>query len=595
MPGGDDAQRKKRLIIIGVSTFLLVAMVIGVAVSVTFTKNVSIDEDPKDNNKSHLSSTVKAVKTLCHPTDYKKECEESLTKEAGNTTDARKLIEIAFQITIKRIGEGLEKANILHEVEKEPRAKEALVTCKQLMDLSIEEFKRSIERLGKFDLNNLDNILTSLKVWLSGAVTYQETCLDAFENTTSDAGNKMKEVLQTAMHMSSNGLAIINELSKTLTSFHITKPVARRLLQDADDLPILGHETDNDDEFPEWVKDHVGVRRLLKMNTRKFMANVIVAKDGSGNFTTITDALKNVPRKNQKPFIIWIKQGVYNEHVEVSRNMTHVVFVGDGSKTTRITGSKNFIDGVNTYNTATVAVQGDYFVAIGVGFENSAGAIKHQAVALRVQADKSIFYKCRMDGFQDTLYVHALRQFYRDCIISGTIDFVFGDAVAVFQNCTFVVRKPMQNQQCIVTAQGRKERYQPSGIVIQGGAIVSDPNYYPVRFDNKAYLARPWKNFSRTIFLDTYIGDLIQPEGYMPWQTDKGIPTNTETCFYAEVNNRGPGSDLAKRVKWQGVKNLTPQIATDFYPSKFFHGDDWIRVTNIPYSSGGKNSSSFKH
>ncbi|KAE9598149.1 putative pectinesterase [Lupinus albus] len=590
MPGGDDAERKKRLIIIGISTFLLVAMVIGVTVSITFTKNVSIDEeDPKDNNKSHLSSTVKAVKTLCHPTDYKKECEESLTKEAGNTTDARKLIEIAFQITIKRIGEGLEKANILHEVEKEPRAKEALVTCKQLMDLSIEEFKRSIERLGKFDLNNLDNILTSLKVWLSGAVTYQETCLDAFENTTSDAGNKMKEVLQTAMHMSSNGLAIINELSKTLTTFHITKPVGRRLLQDADDLPVLGHDND-DDEFPEWVEAHVGFRRFLKMNSRKFMSNVIVAKDGSGNFTTITDALKNVPRKNQKPFIIWIKEGVYNEHVEVSRNMTHVVFVGDGSKKTRIIGSKNFIDGINTYNTATVAVQGDYFVAIGVGFENSAGAIKHQAVALRVQADKSIFYKCRMDGFQDTLYVHALRQFYRDCIISGTIDFVFGDAVAVFQNCTFVVRKPMENQQCIVTAQGRKERYQPSGIVIQGGAIVSDPNYYPVRFDNKAYLARPWKNFSRTIFLDTYIGDLIQPEGYMPWQTDKGLPTNTETCFYAEVNNRGPGSDLAKRVKWQGVKNLTPQIATDFYPSKFFHGDDWIRVTNIPYSSG-KNSS----
>ncbi|CAL0311207.1 unnamed protein product [Lupinus luteus] len=488
MPGGDDAQRKKRLVIISVSTFLLVAMVIGVAVSITFTKNVSIDEeDPKDNNKSHLSSTVKAVKTLCHPTDYKKECEESLTKEAGNTTDARKLIEIAFQITIKRIGDGLEKANILHEVEKEPRAKEALVTCKQLMDLSIEEFKRSIERLGKFDLNNLDNILTSLKVWLSGAVTYQETCLDAFENTTSDAGNKMKEVLQTAMHMSSNGLAIINELSKTFTSFHITKPVSRRLLQDADDLPVLGHDNDVD-EFPEWVEDHVGVRRLLKMNSRKFMAHAIVAKDGSGNFTTITDALKNVPKKNQKPFIIWIKEGVYNEFVEVSRSMTHVVFVGDGSKKTRITGSKNFIDGINTYNTASVGM------------------------------------------------------------------------------------------------------YQPSGIVIQGGAIVSDPNYYPVRFDNKAYLARPWKNFSRTIFLDTYIGDLIQPEGYMPWQTDKGLPTNTETCFYAEVNNRGPGSDLAKRVKWQGVKNLTPQIATDFYPSRFFHGDDWIRVTNIPYSSG-KNPS----
>ncbi|OIW17486.1 hypothetical protein TanjilG_22598 [Lupinus angustifolius] len=587
MPVADDAQRNKRLAIIGVSTFLLVAMVIGVTVTISSNKNVIDEEDPKDNSKSHVSSTMKAVISLCQPTDYREECVNDLSKEAGNTTDPRELIQIAFQITINRIGEGLKKTNILQEVEKDPRAKGALVTCKQLMDLSVGEFNRSLDKLGKFNLNNLDNILTSLKVWLSGAVTYQETCLDAFENTTSEAGNKMKEILQTSMHMSSNGLAIINELSKTLASLHITKTSGRRLLQDADDLPVLGH---GDDDLPEWVEDGVGVRRLLKMNARKYMANVIVAKDGSGNFTKISEALKLVPKKNQKSFIIWIKEGVYHEYVHVTKDMTHVVFVGDGAKKTRITGNKNFIDGINTYNTATVAVQGDYFVGIGVGFENSAGAHKHQAVALRVQADKSIFYKCRMDGFQDTLYAHALRQFYRDCTISGTIDFVFGDAVAVFQNCTFVVRKPMQNQQCIVTAQGRKERYQPSGIIIQGGSIVADPKYYPVRFDNKAYLARPWKNFSRTVFLETYIGDLIQPDGFMPWQTATGIPTNTDTCFYAEVNNRGPGADITKRVKWEGVKKLTPQIATSFFPSKFFHGDDWIRVTKIPYFSGEKTS-----
>ena len=232
------------------------------------------------------------------------------------------------------------------------------------------------------------------------------------------------------------------------------------------------------------------------------------------------------------------------------------------------------------------AIQGDYFAAIGVGFENSAGAQKHQAVALRVQADKSIFYKCRMDGYQDTLYAHTMRQFYRDCVITGTIDFIFGDSVAIFQNCTFVVRKPLSNQQCIVTAQGRKERYQPSGIVIQGGAILADPAYHPLRFDNKAYLARPWKNFSRTVFMDTYIDDLIQPDGYMPWQGPEGL-SGMDTCYYAEYNNRGPGSDKTKRVKWQGVKsNFTSQGATNFLPSVFFHGDDWIRVTRIPYNPG---------
>jgi pectinesterase len=191
-----------------------------------------------------------------------------------------------------------------------------------------------------------------------------------------------------------------------------------------------------------------------------------------------------------------------------------------------------------------------------------------------------------MDGYQDTLYTHALRQYYRDCTISGTIDFVFGDAIAVFQNCTFIVRKPLQSQQCIVTAQGRKEIHQPSGIVIQDCYIVSEN--HNVKLEHKAYLARPWKNFSRTIFMNSYIGDFIQPDGYMPWQGPNGTLTGMNTCFYAEYNNVGPGSDKSKRVKWPGVKVLNSKAATNFLPSRFFHGDDWIKITRIPYSSGEK-------
>ncbi|XP_020213145.1 putative pectinesterase/pectinesterase inhibitor 28 [Cajanus cajan] len=579
---GADGQ-SRRIAIIGVSTFLLVAMVVAVTVSVNIS-NKETSGNEKEESKTRVASTMKAVKTLCAPTDYKEDCEESLTAHAGNTTDPRELIKIAFNVTIGRISDGLQKTQFMHEAENDPRTKEALDACKQLMNLSMGELRRSLEKFNKFDLNNLDAILTSLKVWLSGAITYQETCLDAFENTTTDASHKMQDLLQAAMHMSSNGLAIITELSKTLSEMHVTKP-GRRLLKDVDDLSVLGHEDDELFELPEWVEDRAGVRRLLHMTGRKHMANVVVAKDGSGNFTTINEALQHVPTKNVRPFVIYIKEGVYNEYVEVYKNMTHVVFIGDGGKKSRITGNKNFIDGVGTYRTASAAISGDFFVAIGMGFENSAGAEKHQAVALRVQSDRSIFYKCRMDGYQDTLYAHTMRQFYRDCIISGTIDFVFGDAVAVLQNCTFVVRKPLENQQCIVTAQGRKEKHQPSGLVIQGGAIVSDPKYYPVRFDNKAYLARPWKNYSRTIFMDTYIGDLITPDGYMPWQTLEGL-SGMDTCFYAEYNNRGPGADRSKRVKWQGVKTLTSEGITNFLPSMFFHGDDWIRVTRVPYYSG---------
>ncbi|BAT92289.1 hypothetical protein VIGAN_07098100 [Vigna angularis var. angularis] len=559
---------KGKRIIIGVSTLFLVAVVGAIVFGfnlIESSSNGNGDKENVNNKNQHVAASVKAVQTLCLPTNYKEECEKNLMTGVGDstTTDPYELIKLAFNITIEKITDKFEEMNILHDIEKEPRAKMALETCKQLMDLSVSELERSFIGMSEFNLMSVDKILMNLKVWLSGALTYQDTCLDEFENTTSDAGKKMQDLLTTGMHMTSNGLSIITALSDTFTDFNATKLLGRRLLQDS--------------ESPSSV-DNGGLNETLILNRKP---NVTVAKDGSGDFITINEALNSVPRKNKTPFVIYIKEGIYQEYVEVKNNMTHVVFIGDGGKKTRITGNKNYIDGITTYKTATVAIQGDNFVAMNMGFENSAGAEKHQAVALRVQADKSVFFNCSMDGYQDTLYVHTLRQYYRDCTISGTIDFVFGNALAVFQNCTFVVRKPMENQQCIVTAQGRKEKEQPSAIVIQGGSIVADPEFYPVRFVNKAYLARPWKIYSRTIFMDTYIDDLIQGEGYLPWQALEG-PIGMDTCFYAEYHNTGPGSDKSKRVNWNGILNLNSKAARLFSPSKFFHGLDWVRATGVP-------------
>lgn len=223
-------------------------------------------------------------------------------------------------------------------------------------------------------------------------------------------------------------------------------------------------------------------------------------------------------------------------------------------------------------------------MAQSLGFRNTAGPEKHQAVALRVQSDRSIFLNCRMEGFQDTLYVQTHRQFYRSCYITGTVDFIFGDAAAVFQNCMIYVRKPLENQQNIVTAQGRLDKRETTGIVLQNCRILADDKLEPEKAKFRSYLGRPWKEYSRTIIMETEIGDLIHPEGWMEWSGDFALTT----LFYAEFNNKGPGASKTGRVKWVGYKgNLKKEDVTKFTVGPFLQGDSWLKsVHDVPVRFG---------
>ncbi|KAK8703993.1 hypothetical protein V6N13_047629 [Hibiscus sabdariffa] len=183
------------------------------------------------------------------------------------------------------------------------------------------------------------------------------------------------------------------------------------------------------------------------------------------------------------------------------------------------------------------AVHGVKFMAKDIGFQNTAGAIKGQAVALRVQGDQAIFHNCQMDAYQDTLYAHTQRQYYRDCTVSGTVDFIFGNGAAVFQNCKIIVRKPLDNQKCIVTAQGRKRAKDASGFVLQNCIISGAPEYLPVKARSKTYLGRPWHEYSRTLIMQSQLDDIIAPEGWMPWNGNFAL----DTLWYAEFNNRDRG------------------------------------------------------
>ncbi|THU48201.1 hypothetical protein C4D60_Mb09t23730 [Musa balbisiana] len=219
-----------------------------------------------------------------------------------------------------------------------------------------------------------------------------------------------------------------------------------------------------------------------------------------------------------------------------------------------------------------------------MGFSNTAGAEKHQAVALRVQSDMSAFFNCRMDAYQDTLYVQAHRQFYRNCVVSGTIDFIFGDSSTILQNCLLVMRRPMDNQQNILTAHGRSEAKETTALVIQNCRIVPDKSLFPERLKFRNYLGRPWKAYSRTIVMESTIGDLIQPEGWMPWDGENFL----DTLYYAEYNNRGPGAGTSGRVNWPGYHVIGRTEAQKYTVNSLIQGSRWIKFSNIRYFGGLK-------
>ncbi|KAL5201238.1 hypothetical protein ABZP36_035592 [Zizania latifolia] len=219
-------------------------------------------------------------------------------------------------------------------------------------------------------------------------------------------------------------------------------------------------------------------------------------------------------------------------------------------------------------------------MAIGMGFQNTAGAAKHQAVALLVQSDKSVFLNCWMDGFQDTLYAHSKTQFYRNCIISGTVDFIFGDAAAVFQNCIITLRRPLDNQQNIATAQGRADGREATGFVLQkcefnAETALTDKGRPPIR----SYLGRPWREFSRTVIMESDLPAIIDKAGYLPWNGDFAL----KTLYYAEYGNTGAGADTAGRVNWPGYKKVISKAdATKFTVENFLHAQPWIDPTGTP-------------
>ncbi|KAK4432761.1 putative pectinesterase/pectinesterase inhibitor 45 [Sesamum alatum] len=570
----EERRQKKKKIIIAVTLSVLILLIAAAAVAVVFHQNnqtVNTKESHKAPPKPSPSAvtpsdkTEKAVKSVCATTDYKETCEEGLLKsvKANSENSAglhENILRAAFFAASDEIEKAIKKASDLKI--KGPLKKKAFEDCLELLEDAKDELNSSVAVIKGKDMAKLSSITPEINNWLSAVLTYQQTCIDGFPD--GEEKTAMQKLLNTSKEHGSNALAIVSEISTTLG-----KVQSQRKLLGMDEA-----------RFPTWI-DHE-YRRLLKADATKFTPNVTVAKDGSGKFKTINEALKAMPEKYTGRYVIFIKEGVYDETVIITKKMVNVTMYGEGSQKSIITGSKNYVDGVPTFQTASFAAIGEGFMAQSLGFRNTAGPEKHQAVALRVQSDRSIFLNCRMEGYQDTLYAQTHRQFYRGCYITGTIDFIFGNAAAIFQNCLIYVRKPMESQKNIVTAQGRLDKRQTTGIVLHNCRILAADTLKPEKAKFKSYLGRPWKEYSRTIIMETEIGDLIQPEGWLEWEGDFAL----KTLFYAEFNNKGPGASTMGRVKWPGYKSIKKDEALEFTVGPFLQGESWIKNADVPVRFG---------
>ncbi|KAK4380166.1 hypothetical protein RND71_002028 [Anisodus tanguticus] len=441
-------------------------------------------------------------------------------------------------------------------------------------------------------LHTITDRETELKNWLSAVISYQQTCMDGF--TQPELPNAISTSFLNATKLTDNALAIVAAISDILSAFNIpignttnTKSAgtaASRRLLEANDNEEAVHNTEN--EYPAWLSS--SDRKLLsaRSNNAQPPPKAVVAKDGSGQYNTIAAAVAAYPKNLKGRYIIYVKAGIYDEYITVTKDQVNIFMYGDGPRKTIVTGQKYNRDGVSTYQSASFSAVGNGFIANSMGFQNTAGPEGHQAVALRVQSDMAAFYNCRIDEYQDTLYAQTHRQFYRNCVVSGTVDFIFGDAAAILQNFLIIARKPMENQQNTMTAQGRTNIRETTGLVIQNCRIVPEQLLEPMRFKIPTYLGWPWKMYSRTVIMESTLADFIQPAGWMPWSGNFAL----DTCYYAEDANRGPGANTNNRVKWKGFKVITDRNeALQFTTAPFIHGNQWLGTTGAPYFLGLNN------
>ncbi len=289
----------------------------------------------------------------------------------------------------------------------------------------------------------------------------------------------------------------------------------------------------------------------------------VVARDASGNFKTIQEAVNACRDYAERDYSIFVKNGIYEEKLLIPAWKTHIRIIGESVDSTIITYNdySEKIDScgrkLNTFTSYTCKVEGNNIAFENITFVNSAGRVG-QAVALHVEGDRCTFRNCRLVGNQDTLFASGeqSRQYFINCTIEGTTDFIFGAATAVFEQCT-IISKINSYITAASTPPSRE-----FGFVFLHCRLLSDS------VGRKVYLGRPWRLYAYTAFIDCEMGAHIRPEGWHNWNK----PEAEKTARYSEYRSFGPGASPAARVSWS--RQLSDEEAARITASSVLRGSD---------------------
>ncbi|MCX2838244.1 pectinesterase family protein [Salinimicrobium sp. MT39] len=301
---------------------------------------------------------------------------------------------------------------------------------------------------------------------------------------------------------------------------------------------------------------------------------ITVSKVGNADFTSIQEAINSTRDLGPGEVVIKIKSGTYNEKLEIPSWKHQLTLIGEDRENTLITNSdfSGKIDPLtgkelSTFTSYTVLVRGNDIKIENLTIQNSSCG-EGQAVALHVEGDRFVIKDANILGCQDTVYTatEGSRQLYLNCYIEGTTDFIFGEATAVFKECTI---KSLKNSFITAAATPQNQEF---------GYVFLNCKFIATQGVNEVYLGRPWRPYAKTVFINSYLGDHILPEGWDHWPGDKMFPNKERTAYYAEFNSSGPGASPATRVNWS--HQLSLEEASKYNLQNIFSIEkDWYWAT----------------